>query len=244
EGLRAYYQQELHSARRLFRAALAEDSSFALASYYVLTTEWALALAPDTALEAHLRRLAGRLPDRERLVAQGRIAWSSSDPALLPLAETLTARFPDEPEGQLLLGRALAESGHIPRALPRLREVVRTDSLGLRSESPHCHACEAMVAMIEGYIALDSLDAAADLAREWVALQPGSGQPWLHLALVLERQGETDGALAAIGRAAPLVPGNRYLPIYPAILSLRAGEFEAADRLLREQASAGAPDVR
>ncbi len=244
EGLRAYHQQDLHGARRLFRAALAADSTFALAAYYALHTEWALGLPPDSGLQARLRQLADRLPERERLLVRGRIAWSTADPAVLAIAETLATRYPDEPEGHLLLGRALGASGELVRALPHLRRVVLMDSLGVRGTTADCRACEAFGAIIATYHLLDSLPAAERTAREWARLQPGSGRPWFALAQVMEWQGRTDEALAAVRRAAPFIPGNPYVPIYPALLDIRSGDFEAADRLLREQARAGPPDVQ
>ncbi|HSM59950.1 MAG TPA: tetratricopeptide repeat protein, partial [Longimicrobiales bacterium] len=244
EGFRAYHQQDMHSARRLFRAALAEDSSLAVAAYYTLTIELGMGLPPDSGLEARLRRLVKRLPEPEGLLVRGRIASGTLDPALLAVAETLTTRYPSEAEGHLLLGRALLTRGDLLRALPRLRRVVAMDSLGLRGRTADCHACDALAAIVSAYIHADSLPAAERTARDWVRAQPTSGQACHHLALALELQGEREEALAAIRRAAPLKPGNPYVPIYPALLDIRLGSFEAADRLLREQVRAGPPSVQ
>jgi tetratricopeptide (TPR) repeat protein len=243
EGLRAYYQLDLHGARRLFRAALAEDSGFAAAAHYVITTEWRLDLPPDTLLEARLRGLNAGLPDRERLIGQGRIASHTADPALGAIADTLVARFPREPHGHVLRARALAGTGDLHGALAALRQAVRLDSLGSLGAAADCAACEAYAALVSHHLALDSLHAAERTAREWVRLQPGSGHGWHTLATVLEWQGRADPSLAAIRRAAPLEPGNPYVPIFPALLDIRAGRFEEADRLLREQARGGPPDV-
>jgi serine/threonine protein kinase len=244
EGLWAFHQQDLHGARRLFRAALAEDSNFALAIYYALRTEWALALPPDSALETRLGALADQLPERERLLVRGRMAWSASDPALLAIADSLISRYPDEPGGHLLMGQALGGGGSVQRALSHLRLAVALDSPGLRGVAAECPACEALAAIISLHALVDSLPAAERTAREWVALQPGSGRAWHTLTQVLESQGRTEEALAAVRRVAPLAPGNPYVPIYAALLDIRAGEFEAADRLLREHARAGPPDVQ
>jgi tetratricopeptide (TPR) repeat protein len=244
EGLRAFYQVDLHGARRLFRAALAEDSTFAAAAYYAVATKRWLDLPPDSLLETRLRRLILRLPEHDRLLAQGRIAWHTADPALLAIADTLVSRYPDEPHGHVLMGRALAGSGDLHGALRHLKRVVHMDSLGLRGASAECSACDAFASLVATYLALDSLPAAERTAREWVQRQPGSGAGWQNLAMIMEWQGRTDESLAAIGRAAPLVPGNAYVPIFPALLDIRTGSFDAADRLLREQARAGPPDVQ
>jgi serine/threonine protein kinase/Flp pilus assembly protein TadD len=244
EGLRAFHQQDLHGARRLFRAALEEDSALALASYYALRTEWALGLPADSALQARLARLADRLPERERWLVRGRMAWGAADPALLALADSLTTRYPDDPAGHLLLGQALRARGALWEALPHLRQAMAMDSLGLRGLAADCVACEALAATISLYTTADSLPAAEGMALEWVRLQPRSGRAWHTLAQVLEWQGKSEAALSAVRVLGPLVPGNPYVPVYPAILDIRAGAFQDADRLLREQARAGPPDVQ
>jgi serine/threonine protein kinase/tetratricopeptide (TPR) repeat protein len=244
EGLRAFHQQDLHSARRLFRAALTEDSTFALANYYALTTEWSLALPPDAAIEARLLRLVDRLPEPERLLARGRIAWSTADPSLRAIADSITTRYPEEPGGHLLLGQALRAGGALHEALPHLRRTVALDSLGLTGGAAACLACEAFAVLINTLHSLDADSAAEQTAREWVRRHPGSGSAWFTLAGTLERQGRRQEALTAIRRAAPLAPGNPYVPIYAAILDIRTAEFEAADRLLHEHARGGPPDVQ
>jgi tetratricopeptide (TPR) repeat protein len=244
EGLRAYYQHDLHGARRLFRAALAEDSGFAAAAHYAVTTEWRLNLPPDSLLEARLPSLNARLPERERLIGQGRIAWRTADPALGAIADSLVTRYPREPRGHVLLGRALGGAGDLHGALRSLERAVRLDRLGSLGLSTDCAACDAFASLVSFSLALDSLHAAERAARAWVRLQPGSGHGWHTLAMVLEWQGRAEESLAAIRRAAPLEPGNPYVPIFPALLDIRAGRFEEADRLLREQARAGPPDVQ
>jgi tetratricopeptide (TPR) repeat protein len=244
EGLRAFHQQDLHAARRLFRAALTEDSTFALANYYALTTEWSLALPPDAAIEARLLHLVDRLPEPERLLTRGRIAWSTGDPSLRAIADSITTRYPDEPGGHLLLGQALRAGGALHEALPHLRRTVALDSLGLTGGAAACLACEAFAAQITALHTLDADSAAEQTAREWVRRHPGSGRAWFTLAGSLERLGRRQEALAAIRRAAPLAPGNPYVPIYAAILDIRTAEFEAADRLLHEHARGGPPDVQ
>ncbi|HSK18561.1 MAG TPA: protein kinase [Longimicrobiales bacterium] len=244
EGLRAYHQVDLHTARRFFRAALADDATFAAATYYAVTTERLLGMPPDSQLEARLRRLVTRLPERERLLVQGGIAWNTADPALLSIADTLLARYTDEPQTQLLAGRAFAAVGAPRRALRHLQRAVHIDSLGLRGISAECVACDAFAAMIPAYVALDSLAAAERTARDWARLRPAAGRAWHTLAMLMEWQGRVDEALAAIRRAAPLAPANPYVPIFPALLDIRTGDFASADRLLREQARAGPPDVQ
>jgi serine/threonine protein kinase/tetratricopeptide (TPR) repeat protein len=244
EGLRAYRQVDLHAARRFFRAAVEEDSLFAAAAYYAIRTEWWLGMPPDSQLQTRLRRVAARLPERERLLVQARIAWTTADPAMLGIGDTLLAHYPDEPQAHLVMGRAFVGVGEPYRGLDRLQRALQMDSSGLRTAPPECTACDALATIISVYLGLDSLGAAERTAREWIRHQPASGRAWHELATIMEWQGRTEEALVAVRRAAPLAPANPYVPIFPALLDIRSGEFESADRLLREQARAGPPDVQ
>ncbi|HSJ13586.1 MAG TPA: AAA family ATPase [Longimicrobiales bacterium] len=244
EGLRAHYQGDLPAARRLFRAALVEDSVFGMAAFYAWRTEQQLGLLGDSTIESRIHQLAEHAPDRERLLMRGLWASITGDPALTAIAESLLARYPQEPDGHFLMARARLASGEFLAALPHLHQVIRIDSLSLSGRAARCPACDALSNMISAYSLADSLPAAERTAREWVRLQPGSGPAWSHLAGTLEAQGRVAESLAAQKRAAPLRAGSAYDPVYPAILSIRAGRFDPADRLLREQAHAGTPAVR
>lgn len=244
EGLRAHYQGDLPTARRFFRAALAEDSVFGLAAYHTWITERELGLSGDSAIESRIHRLAERAPERERLLMRALWASMSADPALTAAAETLVLRFPGEPDGHLLLGRARMADGEFLSALPSLRQVIRIDSLSLGGQTARCRACDALSHMVAAYSLADSLAAAERVAREWIRRQPGSGRAWAELVGTLEAQDRFEEALAAQERTASLRAGNTYDPVYPAILAIRAGDFAAADRLLREHATAGIPSAR
>lgn len=244
EGLKAHYQGDLPAAQRLFRAALAEDSVFGLAAYYAWRTEYQLGMLADSSIENRIHSVAERAPERERLLMRGLWASLTSDPTLTAVAETLVARYPAEPDGHFLLARGRLASGEFLSALPHLRRVIRLDSLSLSGEPARCRACDALANAISAYSLADSLPAAERVAREWVRLQPGSGTAWGQLAGTLEAQGRINESLAAHQRGAALRSGSPYDPVYPAILSIRAGRFDAADRLLREQSLAGTPAVR
>lgn len=233
------------AAQRFFRAALAEDSTFAPAAYRALDVEWRLEMPPDTVLAFRLRRLVDELPERERLLMQARWAESESDPALPELARRLVSTYPAEPEAYYLLGRALLWQGEVSLARGRLRRAVELDADGLGGVAPHCVGCYAYSSLVSTLVAMDSLAAAERIAREWIERRPsGSVGAWFQLAATLEYQGRADEALAAMRRTSPRQQTTPYLPIYPAILAIREGAFEEADALLREQARVGAPDVQ
>jgi serine/threonine protein kinase/tetratricopeptide (TPR) repeat protein len=244
EGLRTL-PEDPAAARRFFRAALAEDSTFAPAAYSALDVEWRLEMPRDTVLALRLRRLVDELPERERQLMQARWAESESDPALPELARRLVSTYPAEPEGYYLLGRALMAQGQLSSAQAPLRRAVELDPDGLDGVAPHCVACDAYASLVSTLVAMDSLAAAERVAREWIDRRPsGSLGAWFQLAGTLAYQGRSEEALAAMRRTSPRQQTTPYLPIYPAILAIREGAFEEADALLREQARVGAPDVQ
>ena len=155
EGLRTYYLGDIASSGRLFEAALGEDSTFAMAAYY-------LALASNTTRAERLRRLrravalAERASDRERLIIETGWAVVNNSPALRAIAETLATRYPTETEGHYSLGRALVNAGSFLEAIPPLRRVEVMDSLSLRGGSARCAACDALVQQISAYMLTDS----------------------------------------------------------------------------------------
>jgi tRNA A-37 threonylcarbamoyl transferase component Bud32/tetratricopeptide (TPR) repeat protein len=247
EGLRAYYQGDALGAHRLFTAAFAEDTTFAMALYYDRRARfWAarLPVEADTMLP-RLARLAEGRPERERLLIRALWADATGQPAGLALAESLATRYPTEPDGHYLMGRMKWRlAGDFLGSIPHFRRVFAMDSLSVHGGPVRCLACDALADMIAVYHLADSLSAAERIARQWVELQPDASRAWVHLATALEREQRFEEALAARARAAPLQPGNRTDPVYPAILDIFAGDFKAADALLRQRMGDSPPVVR
>ena len=235
EGLRAYYEGHNEVAERLFSAALAEDSTFAMAAYYrALSNEDVDHVAFRSDLGRAVR-FAEDASDPERLLIQTAWAREMDEPRQLALAETLVVRYPSEPDGHLFFGEALLWSGDFEGALPHLRQVVALDSLSLRGLSPRCRACDALRAVVSAHTLADSLGAAERVAREWAEVQQGSARAWRTLGLTLEYQGQWEEAAAARSLAASLGSDNPRDPVYPAVLAIRAGDFARADRLLAQR---------
>ncbi|MGH7552075.1 MAG: hypothetical protein ACREMQ_03505, partial [Longimicrobiales bacterium] len=244
EGLRAFYQGDDHAAYRLFRAALGEDSTFAMAAYYTYRTQYNLGLATNADYLAKAVALSNKVSDRERLLI--RAAWSSTmnEPAGPAIAETLAIRYPTEPDAFYLRGRTRVLQGNLDGALGDFMRVVAMDSLSLRGATPHCRACDALDETVSTYILMDSVPAAERVSRDWTRRQPRAARPWVLLAATLDYQDRPQEALAARQVASTLQPGNRISAIYPALVAIRAGDFTAADRILREHGELDATSVR
>ena len=244
EGLRSYAVADYPSARRLFDAALAEDSTFAIAAHYAALTRLELYEPVLLATQQALLRLAGHATDRDRLLIRGTWRELASAPEILAVAETLAIRYPTEPDGHYLLAMARLNSGDALGALAHLRRVVAMDSLGLRGTQARCRACEAFTGIVSAYQFADSATAAERVAREWLKLQPRSARPWHALAWVLEMQGRFPEALDARRTAVSISPGHPYDALHPAMVRIQMGEFDEADARLRELARDGIENVQ
>jgi len=243
EGLRIVSQNDPRSAQRLFEAALAEDSTFAMAAYYVAMCR--MQLGDGHGMRAPLvraARLADRTPERERRLIRTTLALVAHEPQGLAMAETLAARYPTEPDGPLLVGQARLMAGDFLGAIPYLRRVVEMDSLAFRGGAVRCRACDALFGISDAYQLADSLVAAEHSLRELLRRQ---GSPtWLQeLAVVLERQGRVEEALATFQRV-PRTSSALDAGFFRALVAIRAGDFSHADRLLNDIAQGGAEDLR
>lgn len=203
EGLREYYDGDEAAAARLFDAALADDSLFAMAAYYRALSERGGRIPYLQALR-RAQRLAERATDRERLLIRTALASAESDPALLALADSLVARYPAEPDGYFHRGVARLEAGDFAGAIAALREVVRMDAAAPDDER-RCRSCEAWGYLVSAYDLLDSTDIAIREAREWRARQPRSTSAAFVLAALLDVTGrDTAGAVPLYLEAAAL----------------------------------------
>jgi DNA-binding SARP family transcriptional activator/Tfp pilus assembly protein PilF len=244
EGLAAFHRGDFVGAERFFDTALEEDSTYALAAYYLrrARAELGQRVSGDTSLTRALRWVHAA-PEKERLLA--RALWGDvlQDPARFAYAESLAVRYPEEPDGHLLLGRAKRSRGDFLGAIPHFRLVVTMDSLGLDGRSALCRGCDAHGEAIETYSLADSASAAFRWAREWTERQPASSRAWNALAELLLAHDRFGEALEAKQRAVSLQPGSEMGPIFRARVALHSTDWATADSILRQAASGAADDV-
>ncbi len=234
QGLREFYQHgDARSAHRLFTAALAEDSTFALAAYYAFRS--AGESNPEgSALAARAVRLADRTADRERLLILSQHNLGMGEPVALAQAETLVVRFPAEPDGHFALGATRSHAGDFAGGVAELLRVIAMDSIGLHGGVALCRACDAYANVVASYLAADSIAAAERAARSFLRAQPRSVGAWLLLAEVMNHHGRYAEAYDAFARADQLAPGTENeREIARAALEIRAGDYAAAERRLR-----------
>ena len=197
EGLRAYLQADFAASARLMRAALDEDSTFAMAAYYEVLLAGGRPL-PDgrdiAVARRHAVRLAARAPERERLTITATLFHQDMDPRASAVAESLATKYPLDP-------RALATVAQVGRALGTGRERSKPSS-GPSPSTPWPNrprkpiaVCQDLGQLADVYLWWDSLPAAERTGRRLLRVRPDeAGTHWL-MAVVRARLGDSTSAL-------------------------------------------------
>ena len=202
QGLRAYYANDLESAMRMFGAALAEDSTFAMAAYSAAITT----LDSVDYFYGRALRHAQRTNRRERLLISTAFATKAKDPRGLVLADSLVSLYPSDPDAHLMFASELARTGRLREALPHFAHVVEMDS-ARGASVVHCRACDAMAGLIETHTKLGAYDSASRVALSWIRWQPESARAWQLYSTVLgaaERLGEAHAAADSMAKYAKI----------------------------------------
>jgi len=233
EGLRTYYREgDYHAAARLFQAALDQDSTFAMAAYFLGRSMEIIDPATGGNAFARAVRLASHASEREALLI--RVQWpaAQNEPGWRALADSLAARAPGAPEGRYAQGLGRLMAGDYTGAAAAMRDVIHLDSLSLRGASGLCVACDAYADLVLVDIARDSVPSAVRDASAWLQVAPRAPRAWDLLADALERSERLTDALAARDTAARLRTGSGAGLLDQAYFLVRAGDYAAADRLL------------
>ncbi len=242
EGLRALYEGQSAAAIRFFSRALEEDSTFAMAAYYQAQATGGP--APQYfALLARAVRLAEHAGERERLLIQWTWADQQDHPARTALADTLVARYPSEPFAHLHYGRAMLAVGRFREAGTALRRAIELDRGGGPDfRARRCIRCEASGQLTGMLLAMDSLRAAEQVAREWIRFDRSHNAYHL-LAEALIAQGRLDEALEANDRAGELSSGYD-ARMHRAVYDIRADRFDLANAELEQRIRSTVPVER
>ncbi len=239
QGLRAFYESKIDAALHFFTAALAEDSTFAMAAFYK-----GLSIGHDSGniyLGRALRH-AQRTSERERLLITVNWGWRMADPRTLAWADTLVTRYPGEADAQLIYAAEMTSRWNLGEGLDHYRRVFEADSANVRA-AVRCRACDAAAGMIHTYMRMDSLAAAERIARIWLRWQPASSPAWSSLSAVLGVGERYPEAHAAIDSAAKYSPDPR-TDLDHTTWWFYANDFAPIDRTWRELEKSGKPDVR
>jgi tetratricopeptide (TPR) repeat protein len=240
-GLQAFYHRQDHrAALQLFTAALDEDPGFGMAALFAARSAGVVeGQQAMSELLARAEAAADDAPERDRLFIRASAALHFNDPAGLPAAEALVRRYPAEPEGQVLLGRFLSQTGRFPEAIVHLRRALANQASQGAEAGGSCPRCDAYAALLHTYWAADSLDAAIRMATEWAVLQPTDPTPIRSLASLYLAADRYDEAAAARQRASAVASGPGEDILWNARQAIHRGDFAEADAGLEFLAGAG-----
>jgi DNA-binding SARP family transcriptional activator len=230
EGLRAYYLSDPQSAQRLFREALVEDSTFALAAYYSYRVSQ-LVGPPNRGLEALALRLADRAPDRDRLLILTSVRMAQHDPAAAAYADTLATRFPRDPEALVRAAEAMTQPRLIgPRARDLFERAIAMDSAARLSPNAPCRLCSSLASLNDALLWADSVAAADQVLERYARLKPEAPGPIQLLAMNRFIQGRYEAGAEILARLAAFPSEGRTYDAIPLFLGrLLTGHLDEAD---------------
>ena len=241
DGLRAFYQTDAYAANRLFRAAILEDSSFAMATYYAWRSAVAIQGPDQNALAARALALSSRASDHDRLLILTHVGFTREDIHASAAADSLVARFGNDPDALI---RAAEVTSDLARAIVLLNRAIALDSVVGVGPIAVCRRCEALIQMESRFRWADSTVEVERTLRRWQSLRPADYAPWMAEADYWSVIGRRSVAQAARDRAASLgAPPND--PIETGLnWKLHADDVHAASTECHSRlANAGATDL-
>lgn len=227
-GLRAMTSMHRDAADDLFRAALDEDSTFAMAAYHVAVID----RFPVESLSFYWQRavrLAERSGDRERLMIGASAAFHLNDARGLALADTLAIRYPFDIDGLILRGDAQVQRGEFAAAIKSFQHVIELDSAGPTGRSARCQACDAAHRSIWAAMMGDSLQAAERIGGELSRWPASASTGKLTLVTTLLRQGCFVDAMKTARELATQSPGAVSVDAEQQEIWQRSGQYDRLD---------------
>jgi DNA-binding SARP family transcriptional activator/tetratricopeptide (TPR) repeat protein len=230
EGLRAFHQYDAAAAKRLMEAALLEDSTFAMAAYYVAKLSYGDAKGTLAGMRA--LRLAARAPEHLRLTITAHVSLDLNDPLASVYAESLVTKFPNDPRALEHFSRAQATRGDWVGAAAAIERSIVIDSASEPVERQDCRLCGDLIHLAGLYHALDSFPAADRTARRLLRLRPQAHSAWDILLRLAAARGDSAAFHSFFRRfheANPLSTSPHYRPRYLTLLEA----YDEAERELR-----------
>jgi tetratricopeptide (TPR) repeat protein len=188
--------------------------------------------AGGTASGLRALRLAARAPEHQRLLITARISHELNDPASVFVAESLAARFPDDPLVFELTSRVQHWGGNYLDAIRSIERAIALDSASDPVERQDCRVCNELNLLAGYYHWMDSLDAVNRTAQRLLRLRPSHHIPWDMQLRVAAARGDTAGLRSHYRRfheANPLSTSPLYFPRY----QILAEQYDEAGVALR-----------
>src|SRR5262249_50290936 len=157
-----FYQFDAASASRLFRSAMREDSSFAMAAYYAMRSAVALGDTDQNTLAKRALALSSRASERDGLLIRTHVGFGRHELRAASAAESLAARYPRDPEALIRAAQVIPD---LSRATSLLDRSIALDSASGTRPAAICRLCDALDLLAFRYDWADSVDAAERTLR-------------------------------------------------------------------------------
>ena len=190
EGRALSEQLRAHDGRELYRRAVAEDPSFAMAHYQLAANA---ATAKD--FFEHMKRasaLADGVSEGERLMILALEAGGNADPAkAMEYQRELVARYPDDERAHFLLGNGHFGLQEYDRAIAQYRTALALN--------PRFSPAYNLLGY--AYRAVEKYGDAEAAFRKYIELIPGDPNPYDSYAELLMKTGRFDESIAQYRKA-------------------------------------------
>lgn len=226
EGLRAFYQFDNPAANRLLRAAVREDSAFAMAAYYAWRAAVAAGDGDQVELSERASTLASRATARDRLLIATHVGYVRGDLRAMSAAETLATKYSRDPEALIRSAEVMRD---LPRAIELLNRSIALDSAAGQAPTALCRLCDAFNLLIERYRWADSTETAERTVRRWMALRPRDVKPWALLSEHYTGVGRYNDASVALRRYEALGGSRTNVHLDQLVQALRADDVDATN---------------
>ena len=232
-GLEAYYARaNLDEALAQMEAAVAADSTFAMAAYWVVRIlDWSDGAQTNRYMAQALRMAPFASPAERHLIELQR-ALIDNDSRVQPLAELLVNQFPDDPEILVVASRVALTGGAYPRSLELARRAIQRDRVPSPPGGP-CASCDGYELLTMNLAILDSLAACERIVRTWRSARPDDLRADRFMAVMLELAGRYDEARVIAQQLADRGRGQVDLLSEGVSIALRQGDISGAEAAVR-----------
>ena len=210
-------------------AAVAADSTFAMAAYWVVKIlAWRDPPRSSPYLELARRMAVHAAPAERRLID---LHGAMEDPRGQPLAELLASQYPNDPDILVIASQATLRAGAYPRSMELARRAIELDTARPPPGGP-CASCDAYVTLVGALFALDSQPTLERTVRTWRSTRPDDIRAEGFMAATFEFQGRYQESHAILQQMVDRGRGSVDLPYNAISMAIRRGEIEEAGAII------------
>jgi tetratricopeptide (TPR) repeat protein len=166
---------------------------------------------------------------------------STNHPAAIAMAESLSLKFPGEPQSYEQMSKAYSSRGEWAEARDAIERAIEIDSATEPSERQACRLCEDLSHLSAIYLWWDSLPAAERTAHRFLRLRPWNHYPRHILVMTAALGGDSAATYSNVRKFQEVHPGI-VGPGYFASRLILAGDYEGAERRIQAMLDSPRPD--